>query len=74
MSREKGHGMPCPYEPNGLQISDAARGRWSEAPTEPFQRGDDTLKDRFAPVFQGVLHFVKELVGNGAVYYAVVVA
>ena len=63
-----------PLRAERVAVSDAARGRWSEAPTEPFQRGDDTLKDRFAPVFQGVLHFVKELVGNGAVYYAVVVA
>ncbi len=37
MSREKGHGMPCPYEPNGLQF-----------PTQRGGAGAKPLQSRFS--------------------------
>lgn len=58
MSKEKGTAC-VPLRVERIVVADAAT---------------ITLKDRFTPVFQGVLHFVKELVGNCAVYYTVVVA
>src|SRR5882762_5168424 len=44
------------------------------APKQLLTTGQPTLKDRLGPVFQRFLDLVQELVGDGAVHHAVVVA
>ena len=64
-AKTKGHGVPCPYDEFACD-----QGRTKARPYKARER----LEDGFGPVFEGVFYLVEELVGDGAVDDAVVVA